>query len=112
MTSQGMAREVLLEEFATYYQADELSLFTATGLPDWVDNSASRIVQFHADVGSQVANLLREMASDATHPLFQTIENQTMFGWNGDPESWGVFQQIAQQMADAIAVALEEHGDV
>jgi hypothetical protein len=106
MTRQLTPEDVLLDEFSTYYQADELPLFIETGLSEWVDDSAARIVNFHADVAPQAADLLRNMASDPAHPLLETIAAQTTFGWNGDPHSWEVFQKLALRMADAITVAV------
>jgi hypothetical protein len=67
------------------------------------DASAARFVHILGDRASEVADLLRNLADDPAHPLFGKIEVHTMYGWNGDPESWTKFQLLARRMADEIA---------
>jgi hypothetical protein len=95
-------QDVLLYELICYYNADELELFIHDGLEEHADDSAERMVHFYGDRAAEVADLLREMAADPGHPLFETIETRTMYGWNGDPYSWAKFQQTARRMSDGI----------
>jgi hypothetical protein len=99
-------QDVLLDEFVCYYNADKLELFIHDGLVAHADDSAARVVHFHPDRAAEVADLLRELAADPAHPLFATIEIQTLYGWNGDPYSWAKFQQLAQCMSNAIIEAM------
>jgi hypothetical protein len=110
MTNPPSAQEALLEEFAAYYNADELPYFLPHGLDEQVDDSAARMVHILGTGAAAVAVLIREMAADPAHPLHQTIEIQTMYGWNGDPESWQTFQQIADRMAGDIDAATSGAG--
>ena len=102
MTHSPTPQNALLEEFAAYYNADELQGFIHDGLSEQVDESAARMVHILGNRASEVADLLRQLAADSSHPLFETIGKQTMYDWNGDPDSWAKFQEIARRMADGI----------
>ena len=105
MTHPPTPQDALLEEFAAYYNADELPGFIHDGLAEQVDESAARMVHILGNRAIEVADLLHQMAADPSHPLFETIGKQTMYDWNGDPDSWAKFQEIAQRMADGITAA-------
>jgi hypothetical protein len=96
------AQDALLEELAAYYNADELPYFIDNALGEQADESAARMVHILGDRAVEVADLLRELADNPEHPLFQTIETQTMYGWNGDSEDWAKFQELARRIADGI----------
>jgi hypothetical protein len=53
------------------------------------------MVHLLGDQATQVADLVREMAADPAHPLFDTIGRRTLYDWNADPDSWAKFQQLA-----------------
>jgi hypothetical protein len=95
-------QDALLEELTAYYNADELPLFIDDGLLQQGDHSARRLVHVLGDRAPEAANLLRELAADPAHPLFERIGIQTMYDWNGDSESWARFQQLAGHIADGI----------
>ncbi|WP_433178773.1 hypothetical protein [Actinoallomurus sp. CA-150999] len=97
-------QDAILEEFAAYYNADELEGFIHDGLAEQVDDSATRMVHILGDRAAEVADLLREMAADPAHPLFETIGTQTMYDWN-TPDSWAKLKEIARRMADGITAA-------
>jgi hypothetical protein len=99
-------QDVLLHELICYYNADELELFIHDGLDEQADESGERMVHILGDRATEVAKLLRELAAHPAHPLFETIEIQTMYGWNGDPYSWAKFQQLARRMSDWITRAI------
>jgi hypothetical protein len=92
----------LLEELTAYYNADELPLFIDDGLLEQGDQSAARLVHVLGDRAPEAARLLRELAADPAHPLFERIGIQTMYDWNGDSESWAKFTQLANHIADRI----------
>jgi hypothetical protein len=96
----------MLEEFVSYYNADELEGFIHDGLQEQVDDSAARMVHILGGRACEVAALLSEMAANREHPLFETVGRQTMVDWNADPVWWDAFQAIAERMADRIAAAL------
>jgi hypothetical protein len=99
-------QDVLLNEFGCSYHADELELFIHDGLEAHADYSAARMVHFHRDHAAAVADLLREMAANPAHPLFETLEKETLYGWNGDPYSWTRFQQLARRISDTMTEAM------
>ena len=105
MIAPPTALDAMFGEFAAYYNADELPYFIHDGLAEQADDSADRMVAILGKGASEVADLLRQMAADPAHPLFQTIAIQTMYDWNGDPDSWAKFQEIARRMADRITAA-------
>ncbi|WP_143105077.1 hypothetical protein [Amycolatopsis regifaucium] len=94
---------MLLNEFGTYYLADELGYFVDDALEEHADHSATRIVRFHSDLAAEVADLLQKMAADPAHPLFETIGKETLYDWNGDQDSWAKFQRLARRMSEGIA---------
>lgn len=106
------AQDALLEELAAYYNADELPYFLDNALGEQADESAARMVHILGDRAVEVADLLRELADNPEHPLFQTIETQTMYGWNGDPDDWAKFQELARRMADGITATEAERAVV
>ncbi|ONF72134.1 hypothetical protein [Amycolatopsis keratiniphila] len=98
-------QDTMLDEFGAYYNADELELFIHDGLAEQADESAERLVHILGDRAAEVADLLRRMAADPAHPLFETLSTQTMYDWNADPGSWAKFQQLARRMSDGITKA-------
>ena len=98
--------DVMINEFMAYYNADELPLFIHDGLAEQADDSAARMVHSLGDQATEVAGLMREMAADPAHPLFETIGRRTLYDWNADPDSWAKFQQLARRMSDGITKAV------
>jgi hypothetical protein len=96
------SQDVLIDELICYYNADELELFIHDALDEQADDSAARMVHILGARATDVADLLRELAADPGHPLIETIENRTMYGWTGDLYSWAKFQQLARRIADGI----------
>lgn len=108
MTHPPTPQDTLLDEFVAYYNADELHGFIHNGLAEQIDESAARMVHILGSRAHEIADLLRQMTADPAHPLFETIGNQTMYKWNGDPDSWAKFQEIARRMADGITAAMAD----
>ena len=96
-------RDATLEEFTAYYNADELHAFIDDALLEHADESGARLVHILGSEGAaQAAELLRAAAGDPAHPLLAEISENTLFDWNGEPESWRQFQRLAGRIADKI----------
>ena len=92
-----------LDEFAAYYTADELPMFIHDALVEHADESADRLLHILGpDEAHEAAALLRAAAEDPAHPLLAEIGDATQFEWNGEPESWSRFQQLAGRIAERI----------
>jgi hypothetical protein len=92
----------LVDEFAAYYTADELPLFIDDHLLEHGDESADRLIHILGPQAPEAAELLRAAAEDPAHPLLGDISAATQFDWNGEPESWSRFQQLAARIADRV----------
>ena len=96
------AREALLQEFSSYYQADELPTFLYDGLDQRVDGSARRLARRLGDDSGQASALLREAAADRAHSFIEEIEDATVYGWTGDDEDWILSRHLVLRLADGI----------
>ncbi|HEY8578630.1 MAG TPA: hypothetical protein VIL72_02000, partial [Beijerinckiaceae bacterium] len=75
-------QQALLDEFASYYNADELPLFIDSGLEEMADQSGDRLVQAVGPEGrAELAGQLRSLLEDRWQPLLQQIEDETLYDW-------------------------------
>jgi len=96
----------VLDEFGCYWLGDEIPDVCSVSLMPEADRAAGRMVRRHGERASEVAVLLREMAADRSHPLFEPIAEGTLIWWTDDDPSWAKFQQVADRIADQITSAL------
>jgi hypothetical protein len=90
-------QQTLLEEFTSYYNADELPLFIDSGLEEMAAQSGDRLVHAAGPEGAAaIAGLLRSVLEDREQPLFQQIEDDTQYDWRY--EGWEAFERIAAGM--------------
>jgi len=95
----------IVNEFAAYYNADELPDVTTDGfagqLPGRAAESADRLRHIFGDDGArELAGRLRAMAADRGDPLLPSIANATMLDWHTDEPSWGVMHRLLTDIAD------------
>src|SRR5689334_7323500 len=89
--------QILLDEFASYYNADELPLFIDSGLEQMAADSGDRLVHAAGPAGAgEIAGLLRSILDDHEQPLFQQIEDDTQYDWRY--EGRDAFERIAAGM--------------
>ena len=94
--------DALVDEFGSYYQADELALFLHEDLDSHADDSAKRLARVLGESALQAAALLRDAAADRTHPLVGAIEYETAYGWTGSEDDWVLFQYLVRRIADGL----------
>lgn len=100
------AQDALLDEFGCYWLGDEIPDVRYVSLMREADRAAGRVVRHHGKRASELATLLREMAANRSHPLFEPIAEGTLIWWTDDDASWAKFQQVAHRIADRITAAL------
>lgn len=91
------AQQILLDEFASYYNADELPLFIDSGLEEMAGQSGDRLVHAAGPEGApEIARLLRSLLEDRWQEPLQRIEDDTQYDWRY--EGWDAFERIAAGM--------------
>jgi len=100
--------DAIAAQFAAYYNGDELHEFIDDDLIPRGRSSGDRLFRVLGPRAAEAAELLRMMAGDRRHPLFNEIEKYSMVGWNVEPELREKFKTLADAMADRIDEHLAE----
>jgi hypothetical protein len=94
------ASDALLNEFISYYNADDRTLSMDDDLDQSAGQSAARLVRVLGVHSGEAVALLRAMAADEAHPLLGEIEDESQYPWTESPEDLAVFQYLAQHISD------------
>ena len=108
MNQERSPEDVIVSQFSTHYNGDELYEFIDEDLTPRARASGDRLFRVLGPRADQAASLLRAMADDRFHPLFDRIESRSQVGWNVEPELRERFRTIAETAADRIDARLAE----
>jgi hypothetical protein len=98
--------ELLLDEFGSYYLADELDDWTdaefVQQIPEKAAESAKRLLWAGGrGAAAQIISTLQAIAGDRQHSLHEHISEHTLIDWR-DEEAWPVFQKLAAAIAQEL----------
>jgi hypothetical protein len=96
-------RQVLIQEFSSYYMADEIQSLIRGDLDPWIDASVRRLAYHYGDRANEVAALLQAAADDRSAPIVADLEAASVYDWSGTDGDWVVFQHIARGIARGLA---------
>lgn len=100
-------QEALIQEFGTYYLADELMADWAKSLERWAWDSARRLIRRIGDAQApDLIALLTAAQDDPEHPLVQTLCDETLVAWTDEPQEWHELQQLLETIAADLAFHL------
>jgi hypothetical protein len=105
MDQERSPADVIVSQFSTHYNGDELYEFIDDDLTPRGRTSGDRLYRVLGPRAGEAAKLLREMADDRRHPVFDEIEKYSMVGWNVEPE----LREKFRTLADAMAGRIDEH---
>jgi hypothetical protein len=102
MAQEKSPEKAVVGQFTTYYNGDELYEFIDEDLTSRGRASGDRLFRILGSRAGDAADLLRAMAVDRRHPVFNEIEKYSMVGWNVEPELREKFAALAEAMASRI----------
>lgn len=91
-------REVVLDEFASYYHADELAFVVPDGVDDWADDTARRLVHLLGGRASEAVAVLQRVSRRQDDELLEELDRRTWYGWSGTAENWALFCAIVARI--------------
>jgi hypothetical protein len=103
-------RKILIQEFSSYYTADELPSLIQGNLDEWIDTSARRLFHNHRGSAREIAALLRAAAADRSHPIVADLEYASVYDWTDTEDDWAIFQHITRGIAEGMERALGPSG--
>jgi hypothetical protein len=89
-------QQALSDEFAAYWQADELPPFNKEDF--YNQNARHAAIRLRQSIAEdQIEPLkayLESIKTNRDHPFLAELVNTTGIGWMDSPESWGLFQRV------------------
>ena len=100
--------DVVMHEFVSYYNADELPFVIEGGLDEQADDSGRRLVHLLGARAREAAVMLQRVIDGQDDRLLEELDRRTLYGWSGTSEDRDLLRRIVERISVAVDRELRE----
>jgi hypothetical protein len=101
MDATTIFQKILRQEFSYYYIEDGFEAGWENSIAELASDSAMRLYRhLNNDSIQEFLIFLETLKNEPSHPLIETLSDETLIDWTDNPSTWKLLQEILELIGD------------